>query len=100
MTVAAADANAAEAGLDPGVFTVTRTGATTAALTVNYTVGARQLLGPTIGVVGQCGDSGGVGLGHNHCDADQDTVVEGNETVTVTLSSSASYTAGSPNERQ
>src|SRR5262245_554004 len=39
VTVVATDAAAAEAGVDPGVLTVSRTGATTTALTVNYTVG-------------------------------------------------------------
>lgn len=36
LTVVATDSAAAEAGNDPGVFTITRTGSTTAALTVNY----------------------------------------------------------------
>ncbi|MEJ1962623.1 MAG: Calx-beta domain-containing protein [Gammaproteobacteria bacterium] len=35
MTIAATDANAAEQGADTGTFTVTRTGTTAAALTVN-----------------------------------------------------------------
>ena len=49
VTVVATDANAAEAGADnTGTFTVSRTGSTAAALTVNYTVGARRLLGRTI----------------------------------------------------
>ena len=37
--VVATDPDAAEQGSDPGIFTVSRTGPTTAALTVNYTVG-------------------------------------------------------------
>ena len=45
VTVAATDANAAEAGLPIRSFTVTRTGATTAALTVNYTVGGTATAG-------------------------------------------------------
>ena len=97
VTVAATDANAAEAGLDPGVFTVTRTGATTAALTVNYTVGGTATAGTDYQAL-----SGSVVIAAGSASATitvtpiQDTVVEGNETVTVTLSSSASYTAGSP----
>ena len=39
VTIAATDANAAEAGLDPGVFTITRTGSTVAALAVNLSIG-------------------------------------------------------------
>src|SRR5439155_5115491 len=36
VTVTATDANASEAGADPGVFTITRTGSNTASLTVNF----------------------------------------------------------------
>ena len=36
ITVVATDPNASEAGNDPGIFTITRTGPTTNALTVNY----------------------------------------------------------------
>jgi len=39
VSVAPADASAAEAGPDPGVFTITRTGDTTTPLTVLYTLG-------------------------------------------------------------
>ena len=38
ITIVATDANAAEPGTDTGLFTVTRTGPTTAALTVNFSV--------------------------------------------------------------
>ncbi len=37
VTIAATDANASEPGTDTGTFTITRTGSTTAALTVNVT---------------------------------------------------------------
>jgi hypothetical protein len=39
VTIVATDPNAAEEGLDAGTFTISRTGATTSALTVNYTIG-------------------------------------------------------------
>src|SRR5947209_19864266 len=39
VTTAATDAFAAEAGTDPGTFTITRTGSTANLLTVNFTVG-------------------------------------------------------------
>ncbi len=45
VTLAATDATASETGADKGVFTLTRTGATTAALTVDYSVGGRAVLG-------------------------------------------------------
>ncbi len=43
VTIAATDATASEAGSDPGTFTITRTGATTDALAVSYTVGRHSL---------------------------------------------------------
>jgi len=39
VTVAATDANASRANLDPGTFTITRTGGTSAVLAVNYSLG-------------------------------------------------------------
>ena len=45
VSVAALDANAAEAGRDPGVFLITRTGSTTAALTIYYGVTGSALHG-------------------------------------------------------
>jgi hypothetical protein len=41
VSISATDPNAAEAGADTGTFVVSRTGATTAALVVTYTVGGR-----------------------------------------------------------
>src|SRR5262245_35416374 len=87
----------AEAGLDPGVFTVTRTGATTAALTVNYTVGGTATNGTDYQTL-----SGSVAIAAGSASATitvtpiDDTLNERNETVTVTLSSNASYNVGSP----
>ena len=45
LTVVATDSAAAEAGNDPGVFTVTRTGDTSQALTVNYGITGSALHG-------------------------------------------------------
>ncbi|MCE9612044.1 MAG: PKD domain-containing protein [Chthoniobacter sp.] len=45
LTVVAADPNAAEAGSDPGVFVITRTGSTSQALTVNYALTGSALQG-------------------------------------------------------
>ena len=52
VTVTATDSDAAEAGPDPGVFTVTRTGDTTNALTVNFTVGGTAAAGSDYGAIG------------------------------------------------
>ena len=45
VTIAATDSTASEAGPTGGQFTLTRTGVTTAALTVNYTVGGTATAG-------------------------------------------------------
>ena len=96
MTVAATDANAAEAATpNTGTFTVSRTGSTAAALTVNYTVGGTASGGtdyttiPTSVVI----PAGSASATITVTPVD-DTVSEGDETVVVTLSSSASYTRG------
>src|SRR4030095_16246429 len=81
----------------PGVFTVSRTGSTTAALTVNYTVGGTATNGTDYQTL-----SGSVVIAAGPASATltvtpiDDTVSEGDETVTVTLSPSASYNVGSP----
>jgi hypothetical protein len=99
VTISAADPDAAEAGLDPGGFTVTRTGVTTSALTVNYTVSGtatpgaggdyQTLAGSVVIPAGQPSAS----IAVTPLD---DGAVEGDETVSVTLSMNAAYTLGSP----
>ena len=98
VTVAATDANAAEAATpNTGTFTVSRTGSTAAALTVNYTVGGTASDGtdyttiPTSVVIPAGSASATITV-----TPIDDTVSESNETVVVTLSSSASYNVGSP----
>ena len=98
VTVVATDANAAEAATpDTGTFTVSRTGSTAAALTVNYTVGGTATNGtdyttiPTSVVIPAGSASATITV-----TPIDDAVSEGDETVVVTLSSSASYNVGSP----
>ena len=97
VTVTATDANAAEAGADPGTFTFTRTGPTTLALTVNFTVGGTATLGvdyasPGNAVTIQAGQSSAT----RTVTPIDDAVVEGAETVVVTLAA-GSYVIGTPN---
>ncbi len=98
VTVTATDATAAEAGLDPGTFTASRTGSTASALTVNYTVGGTATNGVDYQML-----SGSVPIPAGSSSATitvtpiDDSSVEGNETVTVTLAASAAYTIGAPN---
>ncbi len=100
VSIVANDANASEAALNPGQFTVTRTGPTTAALTVvlartgtatsgtDYTAIATPLnlsipIGASSAVVN-------VTLTAN------DTTNEGSETVIETINANAAYTIGTP----
>jgi hypothetical protein len=97
VTVSATDAAAAEAGSDPGTFTITRTGVTTLPLTVNYIMGGSATNGTDYATV-----SGSVNIAVGSTTATvtitpiDDSVFEGNETVILTLSTSASYVIGSP----
>ena len=70
MTVVATDAAAGETA-NPGVFTVTRTGPTTAALTVSYTVGGHGDVrdGLHAGAERDGGDPGRGGVGGADGDA-------------------------------
>jgi len=97
VTIAATDAAAAESGttVNPGTFTVTRTGDTTAALTVNYTIGGTAtntndystLSGSVVIPAGET--SAAIALTPVN-----DATVEGNETVILTLQDGASYDLG------
>ncbi len=98
VTVSATDATAAEAGLDPGTFTITRTGLTTSALIVNYTMSGTATNGTDYAAV-----SGSVTIAVSSSTATvtitpiDDSVYEGNETVILTLSANAaSYSVSSP----
>jgi hypothetical protein len=97
VTVTATDANAAEAGTDPGTFTFTRTGPTTLALTVNYTVGGTATAGVDYSSIGtfvtiQAGQLSAT----RAVTPIDDAVAEGPETVALTLAS-GSYVIGTPN---
>src|SRR5262245_59838474 len=98
VSIVATDANAAEAGLDPGTFTVTRTGATTAALTVSYTVAGTATAGSDYVAL-----SGSliIPLGSSSATITvtpiDDLLVEGPESVIVTLTDTADYDLGVPN---
>ena len=97
VTIVASDPNAAEAGLDPGVYTVSRTGTTTSSLTVNYAVSGTATNGADYQAL-----SGSLVIQSGQSTATitvtpiDDTTVEGNETVIVTLSANAAYSVGTP----
>jgi hypothetical protein len=96
VTITATDAAAAEADLDPAVFTVSRTGDLEGDLVVHYTIG-----GTAVGASDYATLTGSVTI----LDGDPsatitvtpigDDVDEGNETVILTLALDAAYTIGS-----
>jgi hypothetical protein len=98
ISIAATDANAAEQNRDPGVFTITRTGATSSSLTVNYAIGGTatnstdydNLTGSLTIPIGQSSATVTV-------TPIDDNLIEQTETVLLNLSNSANYTIGSPN---
>ena len=98
VSITATDPAADESGSNPGTFTVTRTGDSSAALTVNYTIGGSATNGsdyPTLGTsvtipAGQ--PSAPVTIAPT-----ADGVFEVAETVNLTLAGGAGYTIGSPN---
>ncbi|QHG18948.1 SdiA-regulated domain-containing protein [Nostoc sp. ATCC 53789] len=98
IAIAATDANAAEAGTDPGTFRISRTGSTTNALTVNYNIatGAGQATStdytPTL--TGTATIAAGQSFADITITPVDDPTIEGTETVTLTLNSSANYTLG------
>ncbi|MCP4660734.1 MAG: hypothetical protein GY856_35480, partial [bacterium] len=97
VSITASDANAAEAGLDPGQFVVTRTGSTASALTVYYTIGGTATQGSDYqtlsGSVEIAAGASSAPIGVTPID---DTEVESSETVALTLDNNASYTVGAP----
>ena len=98
VSIAATTPNAAEYGLAPGTFTVTRSGALKDALTVAYTVS-----GNASAAADYAGLSGTVTIPANQASANivvspiADALAEGDETVTVTLASGLAATFASAN---
>lgn len=98
VTIAATDAVAAESNRDPAVFTVTRTGPITTALTVGFAIGGTATNGGDYDMI-----STSVTIPAGQASATltlrpvDDTVVDADETMTVTLAANAAYTIGAAN---
>ena len=97
VRIQATDADAAEAGSDPGVFTVTRSGSTEGAITVRYAVGGTadssdyfETLGGSVVILDGC-QSATITV-----TPVDDGQFEGSETVVLTLLADAAYTVGLP----
>ncbi|WP_375444613.1 cellulose binding domain-containing protein [uncultured Fibrella sp.] len=97
VSIVATDANGAEAGTDPIVFTLSRSGITTADLTVNYTVGGTATNGtdytPALsGVATIPAGQSSVTITLTPVD---DAVIDANETIILTVTANAAYSIGS-----
>jgi hypothetical protein len=98
VTVVANDANASRVGPDNGAITITRSGSTTSALTVNYSLGGTAVNGTDYNSLGA---SVTIPAGASSAVI---TIVPksvasyvGSKTVTLTLSANAAYTIGPAN---
>jgi hypothetical protein len=97
VTIAATTPTVAESGPGTGQFTVTRTGPTTAALVVGYTVAGAATPGSDYtALAGTVTIPAGASTAPIPVVPVGDTEVEGPETVVVTLASGAGYVVGSP----
>src|SRR6266480_2134118 len=96
VRVVATDPNASEQGPDSGTFTISRTGNTSAALTVKYTLAGTAQNGTDYQ---QLGTSLTMAAGASSATVTvtpiDDTQVEGDETVVLTISTDAAYSVGS-----
>ena len=98
----AATTNGAEQGGTPGSFTISRTGVLDAPLTVNYTVGGTAAAGSDYTALsGTVTIPAGSGVGTNSATVSftpiNDSLIEGTEDITVTLSVDAAYVIGATN---
>ena len=99
ITIAATDANAAETNAgqtaNPGRFTLTRTGSTTAALTVNYAITGSAVKGTDYNnLAGTATFAAGSTTALVDINPVNDTTVESAETVILTLANNSAYQVG------
>lgn len=95
VTIAATDADAGEAGANPGTFRISRSGSTAAELVVGYTLSGNAGAGDYTPALS---GSATIAVGQSFVDITitpvDDGDAEGNETVTLTLADGAGYGLG------
>ncbi|MCI0535330.1 MAG: hypothetical protein L0Z50_08880 [Verrucomicrobiales bacterium] len=98
VTVSATDATGGEpgSGQGNGRFTFSRTGPTTSSLTVNYTVGGTATSGTDYAAIGIVKFAAGSATRNKAVSVLDDSDVEGDETVVLTLAAGSGYTVGNP----
>ncbi len=100
VSIVATDASASETGPDAGTFRISRTGSTTSAMTVIYTIATGAGHAVSADYTPTLTSPATILEGDSFVDITitpvNDTDVEGNETVTLTLGDTGSYDVGSP----
>jgi hypothetical protein len=98
VTVTASDANASRVGLDPGAFTLTRTGSTAASLTMNYTLGGTAANGTDYNTLSTSVTiPAGAASATLTVAPKSSTSYVGAKTLVLTLAANTAYSVGSPN---
>ena len=98
ITISATDPNASEAGLAVGKFTFFRSGTTNSATTVSYSIsGTATAAADYVALSGTVTFAAGQLSKVVTLTPKQDMLVEGDETVVVTVTPAAGYTPGNPN---
>jgi uncharacterized protein YjiK/phosphodiesterase/alkaline phosphatase D-like protein len=99
VNITATDANATETGNDTGAFRISRTGGTVGPLTVSYTIATGPGQATSADYTPTLTGAATILSGQSFIDITitptPDNLVEGNETVTLTLGDSGSYDVGS-----
>jgi subtilisin family serine protease/subtilase family serine protease len=97
VTVTASTSQATEAGPVNGIFTVSRTGDTSAPLTVHYIVGGTAIAGTDyVALSGAATIDVGASATTIAVTPVDDTAFESNETVVITMTADAAYALGAP----
>jgi hypothetical protein len=97
-SIAATDASASETASDPGTFTITLSGTSAYATTVNYTIGGTTINGTDYTTIGTSVSipAGSTSATVTFTPSD-DSIYEGNQTVILTLVSGTNYTVSGTN---
>jgi predicted extracellular nuclease len=98
LTIASTDDSASEAGLNPGGFRIARTGAITSTFSVGYTIASGSGQASSSDYTPVLNGSATIAAGQSFVDITitpvDDLLVEGPETISLTLTSSSTYSLG------
>ncbi len=98
VSLTTTDSSASEAGLDPGSFTLSRTGATTNPLTVSVSISGTATNGTDYNqIISPITIPAGLSSTNINITPVDDISVENTETAVITINSDPSYIIGSPN---